>query len=610
MSQQRIWSLMAAVLVGAIALAACGGAPPAQAPTTAPATTAPASPTAAVAATAAPAPTAAPTPSAGRGAGDTLRILYWQAPTILNNHLAVGTKDVDASRLILEPLAAIDPEGNFVPMLAEEIPTVENGGVAQDFTSITWKLRKDVQWSDGSPFTAADVVFTYEYCADPKTACTSVAAFRGIKTVEALDEYTVKVTWEAPNSYPYQVFTSQRGAIIQKAQFEDCVGEAASTAADCQAANLAPIGTGPYKLVEFKPGDVVIYELNERYRDPDKPFFKRVELKGGGDAPSAARAVLQAGEVDWAWNLQVEAAVLQQLASQGGQGNLVTYNTANVERLLINFTNPDPALGDERGQLSQPHPFLTDLKVRQALALAIDRKAIAEQLYGPSGYPTCTFLWYPPFAESIADIFKDCDQDIDEANRLLDEAGWTRGADGIRVKNGVRLSLLFQTSVNTLRQKTQELIKANWAEIGVETELKSVDGSVFFGSDPGNPDNIGHFFADIQMYTTGAPEPDPTAHLCGWVSSAASQKENEWRGTNNMRWQNTEYDALCDQLRAELDPDKRVEIARQMDALIVSDVAMIPLVARPRVAGASKDLQGYNPSGWDSELWDVANWYK
>jgi len=601
---------MAAVLVGAIALAACGGAPPAQAPTTAPATTAPASPTAAVAATAAPAPTAAPTPSAGRGAGDTLRILYWQAPTILNNHLAVGTKDVDASRLILEPLAAIDPEGNFVPMLAEEIPTVENGGVAQDFTSITWKLRKDVQWSDGSPFTAADVVFTYEYCADPKTACTSVAAFRGIKTVEALDEYTVKVTWEAPNSYPYQVFTSQRGAIIQKAQFEDCVGEAASTAADCQAANLAPIGTGPYKLVEFKPGDVVIYELNERYRDPDKPFFKRVELKGGGDAPSAARAVLQAGEVDWAWNLQVEAAVLQQLASQGGQGNLVTYNTANVERLLINFTNPDPALGDERGQLSQPHPFLTDLKVRQALALAIDRKAIAEQLYGPSGYPTCTFLWYPPFAESIADIFKDCDQDIDEANRLLDEAGWTRGADGIRVKNGVRLSLLFQTSVNTLRQKTQELIKANWAEIGVETELKSVDGSVFFGSDPGNPDNIGHFFADIQMYTTGAPEPDPTAHLCGWVSSAASQKENEWRGTNNMRWQNTEYDALCDQLRAELDPDKRVEIARQMDALIVSDVAMIPLVARPRVAGASKDLQGYNPSGWDSELWDVANWYK
>ena len=613
MNQQRIWSWMVALLAGAMVLAACGGAPSAPAPTTAPPSPTAAPATAATvgaAATAAPAPTAAHAARPGRGAGDTLRILYWQAPTILNNHLAVGTKDVEASRLVLEPLAAIDPEGNFVPLLAEEIPTVANGGVAPDFTSITWKLRKDIKWSDGSDFTAADVVFTYQYCADSRTACTSVAAFRGIKSVEAPDEYTVKITWEASNSYPYQVFTSTRGAILQRAQFEQCVGEAASTAADCQAANLAPIGTGPYKVVEFKPGDVVIYEINERYRDPERPFFKRVELKGGGDAPSAARAVLQAGEVDWAWNLQVEAAVLQQLASQGGRGNLVTYNTANVERLLINFTNPDPALGEERGQLSQPHPFLTDLKVRQALALAIDRKAIAEQLYGPAGYPTCVFLWYPPFAQSVADIFKDCNQDIAAANRLLDEAGWQRGPDGIRVKDGKRLSLLFQTSVNTLRQKTQELIKANWAEIGVETELKSVDGSVFFGSDPGNPDNIGHFFADIQMYTTGATEPDPTSHLCGWISSAASQKENEWRGTNNMRWQNAGYDALCDQLRNELDPDRRVAIARQMDALIVSDVAMIPLVARPRVAGASKDLKGYNPSGWDAELWDIANWYK
>ncbi|MCX7789525.1 MAG: ABC transporter substrate-binding protein, partial [Chloroflexaceae bacterium] len=280
MNQQRIWSWMAALLAGAMALAACGGAPPAQAPTSPPATpTAAAAATAVptVAATAAPAPTEAPAARPGRGEGDTLRILYWQAPTILNTHLAVGTKDVDASRLVLEPLAAIDPEGNFVPLLAEEIPTAENGGVAQDFTSITWKLRKDIKWSDGSDFTAADVVFTYQYCADAKTACTSAAAFRGIKSVEAVDDYTVKVTWQAPNSYPYQVFTSQRGAILQKAQFEKCIGEAASTAADCQAANLSPIGTGPYKVAEFKPGDVVIYAINELYRDPERPFFKRVE---------------------------------------------------------------------------------------------------------------------------------------------------------------------------------------------------------------------------------------------------------------------------------------------------------------------------------------------
>ncbi|WP_245860274.1 peptide ABC transporter substrate-binding protein [Candidatus Chloroploca asiatica] len=615
MDRKRLLTWLLATLVLTMVLAACGGAPPAQAPTSEPPAAQATTPPSTEATTAPPAetPTEAPTepPAAtGRGAGDLLRILYWQAPTILNTHLAVGTKDWDASRLILEPLASIGPDGQLVAELVTEIPTLENGGIAEDLTSITWTLRDDIKWSDGSDFTAADVVFTYEYCADEATACTTASAFSGIASVEAVDDYTVTITWDAPNANPYKTFTSNSGRIIQQAQFGDCMGAAASTDAACQAANLAPIGTGPYKLVDFRVGDTVQYDINEFYRDPDKPFFQRVEIKGGGDAPSAARAVFQTGETDWAWNLQVEAAVLQQLINQGGQGVLVPYNTANVERLLINFTNVDATLGDERGQLSQPHPFLTDLAVRQALALSIDRRAISEQLYGPTGFPTCSLLWYEPFASGPDDFYGDCEQDIDAANALLDEAGWERGADGIRVKDGVRLSVLFQTSVNTLRQKTQELIKANWEEIGVETELKSVDAGVFFGSDVGNPDNIGHFFADIQMYTTGASEPDPTAHLCQWISEQASQRENEWRGQNNMRWQNAEYDALCEELRGETDADRRVEIALAMDALISSDVAMIPLVARPRVAGASNDLRGYNPSGWDSELWDVANWYK
>ncbi|PDW02066.1 hypothetical protein CJ255_15890 [Candidatus Viridilinea mediisalina] len=599
-----IWLPLLVIL--AIIVAACSSPPPAQVEPepVAEAPDPPAEPSAEE-------PTAAPEPVArGRGAGDLLRILYWQAPTILNAHLGVGTKDFDASRLILEPLASVDANGELVPLLVEEIPTLENGGIAEDLTSITWKLRQDVKWSDGTDFTAADVVFTYEYCADIETACTTSAYIQGIDTVEALDDYTVKITWVAPTFEQYKSFTSTNGRIIQKAQFANCIGAAASTEAECQAANLAPIGTGPYKLVDFRVGDVVIYEINEYFREPDKPFFQRVELKGGGDAPSAARAVFQTGDVDWAWNLQVEASILQQMVNQGGQGVLVTYNTANVERLVLNFTNTDPALGDERGQLSQPHPFLTDLNVRRALALAIDRQMISEQLYGPTGFPTCTLLWYYPFATSIEDFFDDCAQDIDEANRLLDEAGWERGADGVRVKDGVRLSLLFQTSVNTLRQKTQELIKADWEAIGVETELKSVDASVFFGSDVGNPDNISKFFADVQMYTTGAPEPDPESHICQWVSTRAAQRENYWRGQNNMRWQNAEYDALCEQLNASINPEERFDLIMQLDAVLRRELPQIPLVGRPRASGASNDLKGYAPSGWESELWDVMNWYK
>jgi peptide/nickel transport system substrate-binding protein len=545
-----------------------------------------------------------------RGVGGTLNILYWQAPTILNTHLSTGTKDYDASRLILEPLAAIGPDGSLVPLLVEEIPTIENGGVAEDGSTITWTLRQDIKWSDGTDFTAEDVVFTAEYCGNAETACTTAAYFTDIASVEALDPYTVKITYNAPRSNPYFAFTSSPGRVIQKAQFANCIGAAASTAEECQTANLAPIGTGPYKLVEFKPGDVVTYAANEYYRDADKPFFSEVIFKGGGDATSAARAVLQTGDTDWAWNLQVEASVLQQLESQGDAGELVIYNTANVERLLINFTDVNPELGDERGQLNHPHPFLTDINVRQALRAAIDNRVIAEQLYGPTGFPTCDLLWYEPYASSIDDYFSGCDQNMDEANRLLDEAGWVRGSDGVREKDGVRLSVLFQTSVNPLRQKTQELIKQWWEEIGVETELKSVDAGVFFGADAGNPDNIGHFFADIQMYTTGASEPDAIAHLCQFISSEASQAENEWRGNNNMRWQNEEFDATCVQALASTDPAERRELAIRLNDLINEDVAMIPLVARPRVAGAASDLRGYNPSGWDSEMWDIANWYR
>jgi peptide/nickel transport system substrate-binding protein len=599
----RHWRLLSVLALIALLAAACG---PAAAPGAATAPQQEAAP-------AAGAEAAASEPvEMGRGVGGTLRILYWQAPTILNTHLATGTKDYDASRLILEPLAGIAPDGSLVPLLVEEIPTVENGSVAEDGSWITWKLRDDILWSDGTPFTAEDVVFTYDYCSNAETACTNAAYLVNIESVEAVDDHTVTITWNAATSNPYFAFTSTSGRILQKAQFANCIGAAASSAEECQQANLAPIGTGPYKLVEFKPGDVVTYEINEHYRDADKPFFQEVIFKGGGDATSAARAVLQTGDTDWAWNLQVEAAVLTQLADQGGAGELVIYNTGNVERLLINFTDVNPDLGDERGQLSHPHPFLTDINVRQALSLAIDNAVIAEQLYGPTGLATCELLWYEPYTSSQEEYFggrHDCSQNLEEANRLLDEAGWEMGSDGVRSKDGMRLSVLFQTSVNPLRQKTQELIKQWWEEIGVETELKSVDAGVFFGSDAGNPDNIGHFFADIQMYTTGAGEPDAIAHLCQYVSAEASQAENEWRGNNNMRWQNEEFDATCEQALTSMDADERRDLALKLNDLIVEDYAMIPLVARPRVAGAVTNLRGYEPSGWDSEMWDIANWY-
>jgi peptide/nickel transport system substrate-binding protein len=608
-------------------LAACAGG--AAQPTAAPAqSNAPAAPTSAAAApTQAPAPTTAPaqaptaapttapaaqtTPAAAATGpqGGVLKLLWWQAPTILNSHLSQGTKDFDASTPVLEPLAAMGPDGKPVPRLAAEVPTVDNGGVSKDLKTVTWKLKQGVKWSDGSDFTADDVVFTYQYIADKATAATTAETAEGVESVEAKDPYTVVVTWKEPNPNPYQLFVSTLGHIIQKKQFKDYMGEKAKDAPG----NLKPIGTGPYKVVDFKPGDVVIYEANELYREKGKPFFKQVQLKGGGDATSAARAVFQTGDVDYAWNLQVEATVLKQLM-EGGKGELVTAVSPNVERLLINFADPNKEVNGARSEPSTKHPFLSDLKVRQALAMACDRKTIADQLYGAglAGEATTNIITAPPKYNSPNTAKMDIAQfDIAKANQLLDEAGWTKGSDGIRQKNGVKMKILYQTTINPVRQKTQDIIKKGWEQLGIQVELKPVDAKVFFSSDPGNPDTAAKFYADIEMFTDGSEQPDQTNYLADWTTQQIAQKSNEWRGNNYERYSNPQYDDLYAQYAKETDDDKRTAMVIKLNDILISDVVIIPLVARKApVSGRSKQLQGIVPNPWESELWNIADWTK
>ena len=314
---------------------------------------------------------------------------------------------------------------------------------------------------------------------------------------------------------PYAPFVGSILPILQQRQFENCMG---ARAPECTAENFAPVGTGPFKVAEFRPNDVVRYVVNERYRDPDLPSFSSVLLKGGGDAVSAARAVLVTGEFDYGWNLQVEPEILQDM-QQAGKGEVVTAFGTLVERLVVNKTNPDPKLGDTRSTYrdgANPHPFLSDPAVTRALSLAIDRDILVEAGYGPAGQVTCNVLSAPPVYASTANDW--CmTQDVEFANRLLDEAGWVRGRGGIRAKDGVRLSILYQTSTNSVRQGTQALIKQMWREIGVETELRNINASVFFGSDPASPDTYQKFYADIQMYTNNFDGTDPQAYMAGWI---------------------------------------------------------------------------------------------
>lgn len=535
-------------------------------------------------------------------ANDSLKLLYWQAPTILNPHLSTGFKDAEAGRITLEPLASFDQDGKLVLFLAAEEPTVANGGIARDGNSVTWKLKKGVKWSDGKPFTAADVVFTYQFITNPKVGANTAGTYDVVKSVEALDDYTVKVNFKNVNPAWYLVFVGLEGMILPKHLFADYNNENARQAP----ANLNPVGTGPYQVVEFKPGDTIIYQPNPYFRDPNKPHFQRVELKGGGDVTSAARAVLQTGDADFAYNLQVEAPVLKQLES-AGKGIVDITPSPLMERLIINLSDPNqPDANGERSSVKVPHPFFSDLRVRQAFNYAIDRDMIADQLYGATGKPTANFIVAPVAFVSPNTRYE---YNLEKAKSLLDQAGWKdTNNNGIRDKDGVEMKVLFQTSVNPLRQKTQEIIKQSLESIGVEVELKSIDAKVYFSGDPANNDTTEKFLADLQMYTTGNTNPDPTAYMKTYTCEQIPQKSNNWSGDNVTRYCNPKYDQLWQQATQELNPEKRQNLFIQMNDMLVNDVIVIPLIARTETTGVSKRLSGLKVTPWDVRTWNIMDW--
>lgn len=539
----------------------------------------------------------------GRGVGDTLRLLWWQAPTILNPHLSTGGKDQDASRVVYEPLASYDREGNLVLFLADQVPSLENGDVAADGLSVTWRLKPDVVWSDGEPFTADDVKFTFDYLSNPETGATTLSNYSAVESVEVVDPLTVRVNFKEVTPAWSIPFTGAVGQIIPRHIFEEYSGANAATAP----ANLAPVGTGPYQLVEFRPGDTVIYEPNPNFREEDKPYFSRVEIKGGGDATSAARAVLQTGEGDFAWGLFVEAAVLEQLL-QGGQGRLVLNPGSTGELILLNQSDPYTEIDGEASKLGTQHPFLTDPLVREAIALSIDRQTIVDSLFGIAGVPTSNILLAP---QNVVSPNTSWEYNLEKAAALLDEAGWVDSdGDGVREKDGISLHILYQTTVNPQRQKVQEVIKQALESIGFSVELKSIDGTVFFSNDASNPDTWKHFYSDVQMYTTGSFSPDPSAFLKSWTSDQVPQLANGFAGGNDVRWISPEYDALYAQAIQELDPEHRRELFIELNDLLVNSHVVIPLIHRTAITAASNSLQGVELSPWESNLWLLKDWYR
>jgi peptide/nickel transport system substrate-binding protein len=621
--------LTAALFVLPMLLAACGGStatdtPKAQAttaptaaassaaPTTAVAATKPATTTGVATAGAAPTTAAASTttgaaaPAAGgagfgvplttkRGEGGALRLLWWQAPVILNVHLSNGTKDTDASSLVTEPLARISSKSIIpdIPVLAKEIPSVQNGEISADYTTVTWKLKDGIVWSDGEPFTADDVVFTWQFVTKPENGATTTASYSDIAKVEAVDKTTAKITFKAAAAAWFIPFVADAGEIIPKHVLEKC-----ASATQCDYSQK-PVGTGPYVVKDFKSGDVVNYVANDKFREPNAPYFATVEFKGGGDAATAAKAV-QTGQADFAWNLTVTPEILKQLSDAGK--NVATPAGFYAEQLELNTADPRNEVDGELSSPKSKNPYFSDPLVRQAFKYVVDRDSIAKTLWGPGGAPGNTLI---PIVRG--DSGSPYAYDLKKAGDLLDQAGWKKGSDGIRAKNGVQMNMTARSSVTNQRDKELQVIKQSLKELGINLDIRSVDASVYFGK-PDNTDSAIRFTTDINMLATGSAKPDPQSFFEGFTTDQMPTKANNWGGSNINRWSDPKYDEMYAQLKRELDPDKRKALAKQLDDYIIADGIRIPMIIRNDVYASRPDLINVEYSPFSSEAWNVGHW--
>jgi peptide/nickel transport system substrate-binding protein len=549
----------------------------------------------------------APAAFAERGTDGEVKLTFPQAVSIMNPYLSGGTKDIIASQFVVEPLAGLTPAGEIIAKLAAEIPTVANGGVSADMTTITWKLQPGLLWSDGTAVTADDAVFTYQYCTHPEGGCAQATKYEGVASVEAVDPTTIKVTFDGPKPNPYTVFVGAQSPILQKAQFANCLGAAAPT---CTDANNMPIGTGPFMVTGFTVNDTVSLAANPNFRDPAKPAFATAVIKGGGDAESSARAVMETGEFDYAWNTQIPPDSQASMTAAGKGQFVVAFGTL-VERLEMNLTNPSADLPEgERSTLKHPHPFLTDIRVRTALSKAIDRSILVEVGYGAGGQPTCNII---PAPDSWASDNPACiAQDMEGAKALLDEAGWKDSdGDGIRDKDGMKLSILYQTTVNPIRQDFQALIKDWWTELGAEVELKAIDPGVFFGGDAGSPDTFQKFYADVEMYANNSDNPDPETYLGQYQCKNVASPDNQWQGEGINRFCDPVYDELHAKLSVTTDVAERQAIAKELNDMVTKNsMTVVPLVHRGTLSAHANTLGGVDINAWDAELWNVADWFR
>lgn len=527
--------------------------------------------------------------------GGTMTVAVWQEPNTLYPYYAMQTVSVLVYEIALEGLVRVLPDGSYAPVLATEVPTSANGGVkvAPDGRrmDVTYHLRPGLKWADGQAVTSDDVRFTWQaIMKDPKV--TSRGGYDQITAIDTPDPLTAVVHYGSI----YAAFASRFSSSIGQPILPRHVLEKEADISKSDFVRL-PFGTGPFRITEFKSADHITAERNPNYREAGKPYLDRIIFRS---VPSREVAVaqLKAGEVDAMWNLL--EAQLPDLAKQTGI-KVRAVPSPTVERLEFNLARPgtpaDPAV---------PHPVLSDVNVRHALVLATPKKRLVDKLlYGKAtvAQSALSIGWAAP-----SDVHQD-DYNPAAARRLLDQAGWTPGSDGIRVKNGVRASLkITSTTGDQVREEVEQVLVDEWRQIGVQLEVNNVPSSVLFGSWSQNgPRKKGNF--DIDMYAS-APDIDPQDTMEQRFTCAnIPRPENGGTGFNYYRYCDAQTDQLVQQAGSIVDQDKRKALYGSILKRVNDAQISIWLYNRSNIDAYRSNVGGYRDDGWDNLTWNTQDWF-
>ncbi len=536
---------------------------------------------------AAPSATVAATASPTRGG--TAIVAIWQFPATLAAHYANQTVTDIVDNGVIEGLAETNTNGDYIPTLAKQVPTIANGGAKLSADGkkldVTWELKSGIKWSDGTPLTSADIKYTWEiWMKDPKV--NNRTGFSEIESIDLPNDLTAVVHYKSI----YAPYPLNFGALMPKALLEK---EADISKTDYV---RRPLGTGPFKITEFKTDESITLERNTNYRDPNRPYLDKIIFKS---VPSSqvGLAQLKAGEVHAMWNLtEAQTPEVEKETSL----SLLVVQGPTVERIELNT-----AQNKEYTDPNSVHPVLGDIEMRKALLYATPKQQIIDKLLFGKAKPGSS-----PVSQGWA-AYKEPQEGYDpaKANAALDKAGWVKGSDGIRSKGGVRASLTYATTTgDQLRERVQQVLVEEWKAIGVEVKIQNQPSSVILsGSCTGkDPRKLGTF--DLLMYAS-TPSIDPHSTILPRYHSKQIPTQADCSGQNYTRFKDPEADKAIEEAGGTLDIEKRkAAYAKVMKALNDAYV-IIWMYDRANIDARVTGLQGLEGNVWRRFTWNIQDWW-